>query len=380
MRLRRTLWTVVVLIGMAAFVAGVLLDAPTSLAHAATATSDHAVFVQTNDPAGNSIAVFRRHADGTLSPAAIYRTGGKGGRESGAGSDPLASQGSLVFDATDHLLFAVNAGSNTISVFGVQGDTLHLHQVVSSGGSFPVGFARMGSLLYVLNAGLAGNVSGFRIANGHLDPIKGSTRSLRLTNATPPFFLTSPAQVGFTSTGGHLVVTTKEDDTVAVFSVNAHGLLSGQPVKNAVGGVPFAFTFDAAGHLALVSAGTGSLGTYTINRDGTLTTVSAPVTNGQTAACWITRARGFDYVANTGSGTISQYSVSRAGLVTLVNPTAASGIAGPTDLATAGGFLYNQGGLSSSVAVFAVGPGGALTLIQTQAIPDGASQEGIVAS
>lgn len=390
MRLRRilSLWIVAVLIGMIALGAGALLGAPSALAHAASPSG--AVFVQTNDPQGNAIVAFHRQANGRLTRAATYPTGGHGGRAMGAKSDPLGTQGSLLFDAPDGLLFAVNAGSNTVSVFGVQGDRLHLHQVIASGGSFPDSFARRGHLLYVLNAGLAGNVSGFRIANGRLRPIQGSTRSLGLANTNPPFFLANPGQVGFTPAGGHLIVTTKTNGTVDVFAVNAHGLLSGHPVRNAVAGIPFAFRFDAVGRLVLANAATisngvvnpdsGSVATYAIHRDGTLTVVSGPVTDGQTAPCWITTVRGFDYVANTGSGTISQYRISGTGTVTLVRATAATGIAGPTDLATAGGFLYNQGGLSSSVQVFAVGAGGALTLIQTQAVPDGASQEGIAAS
>ncbi len=58
-----------------------------------------------------------------------------------------------------------------MSVFGVNGDTLHLNQVLSSGGSFPVSIAVSGSLAYVLNAGLTGNVHGYRITNGELVPI-----------------------------------------------------------------------------------------------------------------------------------------------------------------------------------------------------------------
>lgn len=390
--LRRTLylWMATLLVGIAAFGVGPLLGVPAAHAHAANTSISGTVFVQTNDPAGNSIMAFRRHADGTLSQVAIYPTGGDGGRETSAKSDPLGSQGSLLFDAPDSLLFAVNAGSNTVSIFGVQGDRLHLHQVIASGGSFPVGFARSGSLLYVLNAGLAGAVSGFRIVNGQLSPIKASTRSLGLSNTTPPFFLSSPGQVGFTPSGGQLVVTTKTNGTTDVFAVNAHGLLSHQPVQTAVAGVPFAFNFDVDGQLVLESAATitngkinpdsGSVATYTFNPDGTLSVVSGPVSDGQTAPCWINEVGGFDYVANTGSGTLSQYRVSKSGTVTLVNATAASGIAGPIDLASAGGTLYNQAGLSSSVGVFAVGAGGELTLIQTQTIPDGASQEGIAAS
>jgi hypothetical protein len=63
---------------------------------ASQADVTHAVFVQTNDPSGNSIVAFRRNSDGTLTLATSYRTGGNGGRTSGSASDPLSSQGSLV--------------------------------------------------------------------------------------------------------------------------------------------------------------------------------------------------------------------------------------------------------------------------------------------
>ena len=209
---------------------------------------------------------FRRNADGTLALAASYRTGGNGGRASGAPSDPLASQGSLVLDPAAGLLLAVNAGRDSVSVFAVNGDQLHLRQVVSSGGPFPVSIAVSGSLAYVLDAGLAGDVHGYRIVNGELVPLPRSTRSLGLSNTIPPFYLSSPAQVGFTPAGARLVVTTKLNALVDVFSVNPAGLaLSGQPAKDPVAGAPFAFTFDPAGRLALVNAGDSSLGTFTIN-------------------------------------------------------------------------------------------------------------------
>ena len=41
-----------------------------------------------------------------------------------AAVDYLASQGSLTYDANHELLYAVNAGSNTVSVFRVHGDRL----------------------------------------------------------------------------------------------------------------------------------------------------------------------------------------------------------------------------------------------------------------
>ena len=237
-----------------------------------------------------------------------------------------------------------------------------------------------GNLVYVLDAGLNGFVSGFSIEGGALAPIAGSTRTLGLANTNPPFFLTSPAQVGFTPDGRHLMVTTKLNGTVDVFGVEADGRLSTQPTRNREGPVPFAFVFDPAGLLTLVTAGNSSAGTFRVDQGGSLTPVGAPVSDGRAAACWIVTAREFDYVANTATGDVSQFRVSGDGSVTLVDATAASGIPGAIDMATAEGrYLYVESGSSGSVDAFAIGLKGSLTLIQSLAVPDGGRLEGIVA-
>lgn len=361
---------------IAAMGGAIVAAAPVQAAHAG-AVSSNAVFVQTNDSSGNAIDVFNRGAGGTLTFVKSYPTGGSGGRESGASSDALASQGSLVVLPNAGLLLAVNAGSNTISVFETSGERLHLEQVLPSGGMFPVAFGVDGPLVYVLNAGGAGTVSGFRVTDGSLHPIAGSTRTLGLANTTPPFFLSSPAEVGFSPNGSQLLVTTKTNGTVDVFSVAGDGRLSAAPVKNAEAGVPFSFVFGATGKLVLNFAGTSSLETFTLNSDGTITPAGAPVSDGQVAACWTTSAAGFDYVSNTGSNDVSQFSVSGDGSVTLVDAMAASNIPGAIDSRATGGFLYVQSGLSSSVYVFSIGSGGSLTEVQIAAVPDGGSQEGI---
>jgi len=76
-----------------------------------------AVYVLTNQTA-NSVLVFARAADGTLSFSGNFSTGGAG---AGSGVDPLGSQGSLVLGIGHQRLFAVNAGSNDVSVFAVDG-------------------------------------------------------------------------------------------------------------------------------------------------------------------------------------------------------------------------------------------------------------------
>jgi hypothetical protein len=51
----------------------------------------HAVFVQTDNTAGNQVVAYHRAPDGTLRPAASYSTGGLGGQLSGVGRPELPS-------------------------------------------------------------------------------------------------------------------------------------------------------------------------------------------------------------------------------------------------------------------------------------------------
>ena len=335
------------------------------------------VFVQTNDPAGNGIVVFHRRADGTLVALATYFTGGDGGRATGSMSDPLASQGSVIYDADRGLLFTVNAGSDSISVFRVDGDVLWLRQVIGSGGSFPTSITVHDDRLYVLNAGGVANVAGFRITGDRLSRIDGATRTLGLSETTPPQFLMSPAQIGLTPDGKQLLVTGKTNNFIDVFSVDRNGSLDA-PVQTADASVPFAFTFSPRGQLDLVNAA-GSLVAADVRHDGAIT-FGTPVPNGQSAACWITTVDGYAFVANTASNDVSEYQIQRDGTIVLVNATEASGIPGATDEAISGGFLYVQAGLAGEVDAYRVSGSGALSLVQTVTVPDGAAAEGIAAS
>src|SRR5216117_4124454 len=72
-----------------------------------------AVYTLMNLTSGNAVAIFARAADGTLTAAGTVATGGTG---TGSG---LGSQGAVVLSADGSRLFAVNAGSNDVSVFTV---------------------------------------------------------------------------------------------------------------------------------------------------------------------------------------------------------------------------------------------------------------------
>ncbi|HEX9122228.1 MAG TPA: beta-propeller fold lactonase family protein [Actinomycetota bacterium] len=370
----------------AAMSLAVLFVGPAAIANAIPIGSgaDHAVFVQTDSPTGNQIVAYARDDDGALAPADTYDTGGLGGAQAGAVVDPLASQGGLTYDANDALLFAVNAGSDSVSVFGVDGAALTLHQVVSSGGTFPSSIAVRGSLAYVLNAGGAGSVQGYRVQGGKLHPIVNSARSLGLSNADVPFFTSSPGQVVFTPDGRHLVVPTKSNGTIEVFGIRPDGRLTSGVENTSAGVVPFAAAFDAAGHLVVSNAGVSSVSTYDVNDDGTLSVISAAVTNGQAATCWIAEARGFFYTGNAASGTVSTYAVSGSGQASLLEAATATG-AGTIDLAATpdGSFLYVENGGAATISAFAVNADGGLVPLGTTAGPaptNGVGFEGIVAS
>ena len=327
-----------------------------------------AVFVQTNDISGNAILAYARSAAGALTPAGRYPTLGRGGTEPGAPTDPLSSQGSLTVDRRHHLLYAVNAGSDTVSVFSVRGTSLRLLQVIGSGGRFPTSVAIHHALVYVLNAGGDGTISGYRSDHGRLTPIAGSVRSLGLGNATPPFFLRSPSQIGITPDASHVLLTDKENGMVDAFALRPDGRPAVAPVTTATGPVPFAFEFDARGRVVLADA-SGSANTYRVLASGALSATGAPAANGQKAPCWLARARGYVYVTNTASDTITGYAEAPDGQLELLQADGVSARtdAGPIDLAAAPGGrqVFELNGLAGDLGVYAVASDGTLTRITT---------------
>ncbi len=339
-----------------------------------------AVFVQTDNTAGNQVVAYHRAANGTLSLAATYPTGGLGGQLAGSVVDHLASQGSLTYDPAHAFLYAVNAGSNTISVFAVAGDQLVLRQVIGSGGQFPVSVAVHGDLVYVLNALDGGSVQGYQVVSGLVIPLAGSNRPLGLNPTATPQYTNTPGQVAFSPDGSQLIVTTKANgNDVDVFGVRPGGDLTAAPVVNPEpGAVPFGVTFDNGGNLVIAEAGPSALATFTLAGDGSITQLSA-VADDQAALCWVTPARGFLFVSNAGSASETGYSVSGAGQLALLATTGTD--PGTVDAAASvgGQFLYVQTGGNGVVDEFAVGSDGVLTEIGSITVAGAVGGEGIAA-
>lgn len=342
-----------------------------------------AVFVQTDAVTGNAVAVYDRAADGKLSAAGTYPTGGLGGVLSGSVVDHLASQGSLAYDSEHGLLYAVNAGSSTVTVFSVRGDRLVRRQVISSGGTFPVSVAFHGNLVYVLNARDGGAVQGFLRVGATLVRIPSWNRPLGLNPALTPEFTSTPGQVVFTPDGSRLIVTTKGNgNDIDVFPVAFSGGLSAAPVVNAdPGNVPFGVTFDAGGHLVVAEAGDNAVATFTINRDGTLT-LAQRVATGEAGTCWIAPDGSHLYASNAGSGTLSGYGYGDAGGGTLRPLGETATDAGTVDATSSpdGRYLYAETGAAGIVDEYHVGAGGSLTRIGSVTVPGAAGGEGITAS
>jgi DNA-binding beta-propeller fold protein YncE len=356
--------------------------APSGAAHSRP-RDGHALFVLTDDPGGNGVIAFTRGRDGSLVREQTYPTGGLGARLSGAVVDPLASQGALTYDRAHGLLYAVNAGSNTLSVFAVAGAHLRLQQVLASGGQLPVSVSVTGDTVYVLNAAHDASIAGFHVHDGLLHPIDQSVRSLSLPNPADPNFLKSPAQVAVTPDARNVLVTTKTNGTVLVWSLDRDGRPSTTPTVNTVGAVPFALAFDRHGQLLLADAA-GTLTSYLVGGDSALALVSGPVADFQAATCWLVVAGGYAYAANAGSATISGFAIGTDGSVSLLAPSGVSATTGPgpIDLAAADGSLYVENGGNGSLSSYRMGTDGSLSSTGTTfglTASGGTGVEGVVA-
>ena len=319
-----------------------------------------AVFTETNAVAGNGVIAFARAVDGSLSYAGTFPTGGKG---IGGATDPLASQYALILSDNAKLLFVVNAGSNNISAFRVDGANLSLVGTTSSGGTLPTSLAIAHHTLYVLNAG-SNSVKGFDIgADGSLVPNAGASSALAAGAV-------GGAAVRASRDGKWLVVTEKGSKTIDVFPVSGNGAL-GVSVRSVSSGVsPFGFDFVNGDQIAVSEAGSGAASLYDISKDGRLSVESASVsTHGQAAPCWLiaTTSGRFAYTANAGSGSISGYSIGAHGEMTLVSASGVTGSTGagstPLDLDLSRGdkYLYVLESGAGRIGAFAVGADGGLS-------------------
>jgi 6-phosphogluconolactonase (cycloisomerase 2 family) len=323
-----------------------------------------AVFTATNDAQANAVVAFHRDATGRLASQDIYRTGGRG---SGGG---LGNQGGLALNRSGRLLLAVNAGSDSVSVFRVGPRGLDLLDVARSAGPQPISVTIHGDLVYVLDAGGDGNIAGLQVAkDGTLSPLAGSLRPLSGVG-------TAPAQIAFSPDGRFLVVSEKATNTIVTYSVGSDGLPGDPVVTRSAGMTPFGFSFDNRSHLLVSEASGGAAGLSTVSSydllgDGSLVTITSALATTQSAACWlVTTPNGhYAYVTNTASNTVTGLDIARDGTVELLHPggvSATSGV-GPIDAAVSrnGRFLYVLNGADDTIDAYAIQADGSLSALST---------------
>ena len=333
------------------------------------------VITESNSASGNEIVVYSRANDGSLTFSGSYSTGGTGIDAS------LGSQGAVVLSGK--YIYAVNAGSNDISVLKFQNNDVTLVDKKSSGGTMPVSLTVHDDYLYVLNAGGDGNITGFKIddeGDGTISQIQNSTRPLSGSG-------TAPAQIEFTPNGKILVVTEKATNMIDTYILHRHGIAEGPNTQVSNGQTPYGFEFDRRGRLIVSeafggNAGAGAMSSYRVNYGG-IDLISGSVADNQTAPCWVvvTGNGRFAYTSNTATANISGYKIRHNGSIALFNDGGNTGSTGsgssPIDMALNHNskYLYALGSGTHTISVFRIhNHNGSLTSVQTvSGLPDHAA-------
>lgn len=348
--------------GLFAIVVGVVALSP--ILSFAQPSSPGAVFVMTNAADSNQVIAFERAADGALTHRATYDTQGRG---SGGITDPLQSQGSLTLSQDHSLLFVANAGSGTVSVFSVNQSHLTFLSKVPSGGSEPAAVAEHQGLVYVLNKGGAGSVTGFRLDfGGKLTQIKDSTAFLSGT-------YTGGGAIAFSPDGHYLLVPEVHSNNIDVFPVMANGKLGPIVVNASPGPGAFALAFASDGKVMVSETGpadgtnASGISSYSILANGGLSAVSQSVPTLGAGNCWnvVTPNGKWVYASNSASSDISGFAIGQGGTLTPIRDTVVGTNPAESinlDLAVSanGKYLYSLNSGTGKIGIFAIQSDGSL--------------------
>lgn len=293
---------------------------------ASTAAPNH-FYIESNKRSKNTILVFSQGSNGQLILNDEVTSGGYGSGE------VLGSQGALAISKDYNLLFAVNAGSNSISSFRINSNTggLTLLFTVYTNGQLPNSVTVHGNKLYVLN-NLSSSINGYTFtSNGFLSPIAGSDHNLSGMHVDAP-------EIKFQPDGYAVYVTEKETNLIDKFSLNDKGAITSAIQIQSHGIEPFGFDYARDNRYMIVSnaangfSGAGSVTSYNFTPQG-LTDINE-AGDFETAPCWVatTRYGVFAFIANAASNNISSYYIDRTGVLTLIKPVAAADGKTPLDL------------------------------------------------
>lgn len=326
----------------------------------------------------NSVVAYGRNADGTLDLIGTYNSGGNGGDfDGGEGLDPLISAYALSKTVDNNFLLAVNAGSNSLSVFDVADDySLSLSSTASTNGVGPNSIACLetstsgiSNLVYVSNISQEqfadqgepaqqGSLMGYWLTDaGELVPIDGAWRALANRPSAVQFSPDGRFLVVASINAGSSALASDDQNEIVVYGVNADGTLSDAILDGATStlrdnaegrNLPSAIGFQIVGDNYVVvtearefrADGTppvfpglqdGSVSTWQINDNGTLTPINLDVASGVNntgrTACWLdfNEDESVFFVSNAIEAGLASYSFNN-GQVQLLDQTAAQGV------------------------------------------------------
>jgi 6-phosphogluconolactonase len=300
---------------------------------AANAMADEgALFTQTNDAAGNVVQKFDRARDGSLTPAGTFSTGGLGLADLGG------RQGAVELSDDEETVYAVNAGSDTVTAFRVRDDGLEVVGTVASGGVAPASVDEQDGRVYVLNSGGTPNVTAFNVGRrGALRPIPGGARDLPGADGA--------AQVSVTPDGSRLVVSERVSNRLETLALDDRGRPGEPVITPSSGTTPFGFAISRRGHVIVSEAGTNSVSSYRVGSTGLLGVITPALPANQGGVCWVAVSPDgrFAYTGNAG-GSISGFGLDRDGSLTALDADGRTAVpaSSPRDLdfARNGRFVY----------------------------------------
>jgi 6-phosphogluconolactonase (cycloisomerase 2 family) len=325
--------------------------------------SSPTVFVMTNDASKNEILAYQRIDNDDFVLKGRFATDGRG---SGGTTDPLQSQGSLTLSGDHNLLFAINAGSGTISSFHLLGGLPVLVDQEPTGGAFPVSVAEHNGTVYVLNAGGNGAIVVFRAdGSGRLHQVAKSTVHLTGTNSGASDISVSPD-------GTKLAVIEKVSNSIDIFPINPNGTLGTVVANQSVTPGVFATVFSPNGQLIISEnqpdgKDVSSISSYAINANGNVTAISQSIHTFGDGNCWnaITPNGKYVYVDNSATSSVAGFSVGSNGALTPIagtilssNPTGTTNL----DMTVSGDgkYLYTLNSGTGSIGVYNINSDGTL--------------------
>jgi 6-phosphogluconolactonase (cycloisomerase 2 family) len=341
------------------------------------------VFVMTNDASKNEVIEYVASSSGQFHEANRVATEGRG---SGGTVDPLSSQGSLTLSPDHSVLYAVNAGSGTVSVFSVNRFGLNLVDKIDAGGSQPVAVTQWQNVVYVLSSGGSGSIVAFRYGrDGRLQEIPNSTVFLTNSRVAGSSLTVSPG-------GKFLVATEIVSGKIDIFPINSDGTLGAITAITSPGPGSFSALFAPEGSLIVSETGAAgavngsAISSYTVS-SGALTAVTQSLPTLGAANCWdaITPNGKWVYTSNSASANISGYAIGPTGALTPIgstivaeNPTGATNL----DIAVSGDgkFLFTLNTGAGSIGIFAIQQDGTLVSDgDISGLPQSAGLNGIAA-